>query len=100
LVQLITAIIIFICLLIALALFAGAFYLAKHVIALQHRVHVLEDTYTAATEHIAKQEEVITQLTQQIEMMERENMLASHRAEKPKAWNPRDIMNVGTRGEG
>lgn len=99
-VQLITALIIFICLLIALALFAGAFYLAKQHIALQHRVNVLEDTYTAATEHIAKQEEVIAQLTQQIEYMERENQLASNRVDRPKAWNPRDIMNVGTRGEG
>lgn len=98
-VQLITALITFICLLIALALFAGAFYLAKQHIALLHRVHVLEDTYAAATEHIAKQEEVITQLGQQIEMMEREDILARERPERPKAWNPRDIMNVGTRGE-
>jgi predicted PurR-regulated permease PerM len=96
----ITTLITFICILIALALFAGAFYLAKYVISLQHRVNVLEDTYTAAEQHIQKQEEVIAQLTQQIDMMERENVLASKRVDKPRAWKPRDIMNVGERGEG
>lgn len=89
----------FICIIIALALFAGAFYLAKYVISIQHRVNVLEDTYTAATEHISKQDEYISQLNQQIEMMERENQLASNRVDRPRAWNPRDIMNVGERGE-
>lgn len=89
----------FICILIALAIFAGAFYLAKYVIGLQHRTNVLEDTYTAAEQHIKQQEDVITQLTQQIDMMERENVMASSRVEKQRSWNPRDIMNVGDRGE-
>lgn len=95
-----TYLITFICLLIALALFAGAFYLAKHVVSLQHRINVLEDTYTAATEHIQKQEEVIIQLNQQIDLMERESRISSERPERSRAWNPRDIMNVRERGEG
>lgn len=93
----ITALITFLCILISLAIFAGAFYLAKHVIALQHRVNVLEDTYTAATEHIQKQEEIIMQLGQQIDMMERENTIAGERPKRQSAWNPRDIMNVQER---
>jgi hypothetical protein len=97
---LIVTLITFICILIALALFAGAFYLAKYVIGLQHRTNVLEDTYTAAEQHIQKQEEVIAQLTQQIDMMERENVLASSRVDRPRSWNPQNIMNVGKRGEG
>jgi phage shock protein A len=93
-VQLITALITLICVLIALALFAGAFYLAKHHTSLQHRVNVLEDSYAQATEHIQKQEEIMMQLNQQIEMMERENRMANDRPERSRAWNPSNIMNT------
>ena len=93
----IDVLIVLICILISAALFAGAYYLAKHVVSKEHRVNVLEDTYTAATEHIQKQEETIMQLTQQIEMMERENRLASEQPTRNRAWNPRDIMNVQER---
>ena len=89
--------IIFICILISAILFGGAYYLAKHVVSKEHRVNVLEDTYTAATEHIQKQEETIMQLSQQIEMMERENRLANEQTPRNRAWNPRDIMNVQER---
>lgn len=99
LVQLMTALITLICVLIALALFAGAFYLSKHVVTLQHRVNVLEDSYTQATDHIQKQEEVILQLNQQSEMMERENRIANERTDRPRSWNPRNIMNSAERGE-
>lgn len=89
--------IVLICILITAALFAGAYYLAKHVVGKEHRVNVLEDTYTAATEHIQKQEEIILQLTNQIEMMERENRLGNEQTPRNRAWNPRDIMNVQER---
>ena len=92
-----TTLITLICVILALAIFAGAFYLAKYTVSLQHRVNVLEDSYTAANEHIQKQEELITQLTQQIDMMERENKLTAERPERSRAWNPRDIMNVRDR---
>lgn len=93
----IDALIVFICIFISAALFGGAYYLAKHVVSKEHRVNVLEDTYTAATEHIQKQEEIILQLTQQIEMMERENRLAGEQTPRTRAWNPKDIMNVHER---
>lgn len=93
----IDTLIVLICILISAALFGGAYYLAKHVVSKEHRVNVLEDTYTAATEHIQKQEEIIMQLNQTIEMMERENRLASEQTPRNRAWNPRDIMNVQER---
>lgn len=93
-----TYLITFICLLIALALFAGAFYLAKYVVSLQHRVAVVEDSYAQATEHIQKQEEVIVQLQQQIEYMERSEAMATQKEARPsRAWNPTDPLNGGAR---
>lgn len=93
----IDALIVLICILISALLFGGAYYLAKHVVSKEHRVNVLEDTYTQATEHIQKQEEIILQLTHQIEMMERENRISNEQTPRNRAWNPRDIMNVQDR---
>ena len=93
----IDTLIVFICILITAVLFGGAYYLAKHVVSKEHRVNVLEDTYTAATEHIQKQEEVIMQLNQTIDMMERENRLVGEQPTRNRTWNPHDIMNVQDR---
>ena len=88
-----TYLIVLICFLIASLLFAGAFYLAKYVVTLQHRCHVLEDSYTQATEHISKQEETIAQMQSHIDHLERENHLFSTREERPRSWNPSDPLN-------
>lgn len=87
----------FICILIALAIFAGAFYLAKFVIRLTMRNELLEDNYKLAAEHIAKQEEHITYLTNEVEHMQREAVLGGERIERKRAWEPKDILNVSER---
>lgn len=84
------------CVLLSLGIFAGAFYMAKYVVSLQHRIHVLEDSYSAATDHIAKQEEHIVTLQQELDFIRREEDQRSHR-ERPRTWNPADPLNTGTR---
>ena len=93
----ITALITFICTLIALAIFYGAFYLAKQHIALQHRVNVLEDTYKEATEYIASQEEAMLLLKQELDFIRRTEESQSARNEPRRSWNPGDLMNSGSR---
>lgn len=92
-----TALIVFLCLLICAALFAGGFYLAKYVVERQHRVNVLEDAYKEATDHIAQLQNEIAALNQQLEYMQYEAKLAEERANQPRAWNPRDPLNSGAR---
>lgn len=92
-----TVLISFICIAIALAIFAGAFYLAKYVVSLQHRIHVLEDSYTQATEHIAEQDKQIVLLQQEIDHMRREEMYTADRGARPRAWNPNDPLNSSIR---
>lgn len=82
-----------ICIALALAIFAGAFYLAEYVVKKQHRVHVLEDSYKDATEHIASLEREISGLNQQIEHMQYEAQLNGQRMDRPRSWNPRDPLN-------
>lgn len=91
-----TALITLICISLSLAIFAGAFYLAKYVIATQHRVHVLEDTYREATEHIQEQEKNIILLQQEIDLLRRSAEIHEHR-ERPRTWNPSDPFNTGER---
>jgi hypothetical protein len=86
-----------ICIAIALAIFAGAFYLAKYVVSLQHRIHVLEDSYTQATEHIKEQEKQIILQQQEIEHMRMEEQLASQRGVRQRSWNPDNPLNGGMR---
>lgn len=93
-----TALITFICLLIALALFAGAFYLAKYVVSLQHRVNILEDSYKAAAEYIKQQEEMVITLKQELDFIRRTEEEQSNRGQRPRAWNPGDPLNSGSRG--
>lgn len=81
------------CILIALAILAGAFFLSKYVVEKQHRVNVLEDAYKEASEHIQSLEREIDGLNQQIEQMQYEVQLNSQRLERPRSWNPSDIMN-------
>lgn len=88
-----TILITLICILIALAIFAGAFYLAEYVVKKQHRVHVLEDTYKEATDHIASLEREILGLNQQIEHMQYEAQINGQRMDRPRSWNPRDPLN-------
>lgn len=84
------------CVLLSLILFAGAFYLAKHVVSLQHRVHVLEDSYKEATEHIAQQEEHIITLKQELDFIRRTEEV-QHQRERPRTWNPGDPLNSNSR---
>lgn len=87
----------FICILIALAIFAGAFYLAKFVICLTMRNELLEENYKLATDHIAKQEEHIAYLSQEVEHMQHETKLNGERVERKRSWEPKDMLNVAER---
>jgi ABC-type uncharacterized transport system fused permease/ATPase subunit len=92
-----TYLITFICILIALAIFAGAFYLAKFVIRLTMRNELLEENYKLAAEHIAKQEEHIAYLTNENEHMTHEAKLNGERTPKVRSWEPKDMLNVSER---
>jgi hypothetical protein len=87
----------FICILIALAIFAGAFYLSKYVVNTQMRKDVLEENYKLAADHIAKQEEHITYLTQEVETMTHEATLNGERVPRQRTWEPTDILNTAER---
>lgn len=75
-----------ICILFALAIFAGAFYLAKHILQISMRNDLLESNYKLAEEHISKQDEHITQLTQEIEHAQREAELNGERITPRRSW--------------
>lgn len=81
------------CVLLSLAIFAGAFYLAKYVIERQHRANVLEDSYREAVEHISEKEREISGLNSQIEHMQYEAQQNGERLSRPRTWNPRDPLN-------
>jgi hypothetical protein len=82
-----------ICIFIALAIFAGAFYLAKFVIAIKMRNDLLEENYKLAAEHIEKQEEQIMQLTQEVTYMRHEAEISGERIPAARSWNPSDPLN-------
>lgn len=86
-----------VCILIASALFAGAFYLSKYVVSLQHRVHVLEDSYKEATEHIAEQDRTILQLQQELDFVRRDEEMRATQNVRQRTWNPGDPLNSGNR---
>lgn len=96
-VQLITALITLICILLVLASFAGAFYFAKKHISYQHRINILEDSYKEATEYISRQEEAILQLKSELDFIHREDESRSARNERPRTWNPNNLMETGNR---
>lgn len=79
--------------LVALAILAGAFYLAEYVVGKKHRVNVLEDSYREATDHIATLEREIMGLNQQVEHMTFEAARSEQQGARPRAWNPADPLN-------
>lgn len=89
----ITALIIFICIFIALALFAGAFYMAKYVVTIQHRVNVLEDSFKEAEEHIIEQEKQIVMYQQEMDFMRRDAEQQQLRDNRTRPWDPDNLMN-------
>lgn len=93
-----TYIITFICFLIALAIFAGAFYMARHHTRLEMRNDLLEENYKLATEHIGKQEEKINYLEQEVQHMQREAQLNGERTPQARIWNASDPLNSADRG--
>jgi hypothetical protein len=92
-----TYLITFICIFLALAIFAGSFYLAKFVIRITMRNELLEENYKLATEHIEKQEEQIMQLTQEVTYMRHEAEINGERMPAARSWNPSDPLNSSER---
>lgn len=92
-----TALITIICICLALALFAGAFYMAKYVVNLQHRVNVLEDSYKEAEEHIMEQEKQIVMYQQEMDYMRREAEVQQARNGRNRIWHPDDPLNINER---
>jgi hypothetical protein len=87
----------FICFLIAFAIFAGAFYLAKFVLRVTMRNELLETNYKLAEEHIGKQEEQITHLTQEVQHMQYEAQLNGEHTPRTRSWNASDPLNSEAR---
>ena len=85
--------IVLLCALLVLLLFAGAYYLSKHVVEKQHRVHVLEDAYQEAVEEIKSQAQIIQDKEHEIEQLMYEAQQNGQRVERPRSWNPSDPLN-------
>lgn len=75
----------------------GAYYQAKHTVTLQHRVHILEDSYKEATEHIVDQEKTIVLLQQELDFIRRTEEERAQRNEPKRSWNPSNLMEMGNR---
>jgi uncharacterized membrane protein YciS (DUF1049 family) len=91
-----TILIYLICILLALAIFAGAFYMAKFILRVTMRNELLETNYKLAEEHIAKLEERISYLDHEVQQMQYEAQLNGERIERPRAWNASDPLNSTT----
>lgn len=85
--------IVLLCAVLVLSLFAGAYYLSKHVVEKQHRVHVLEDAYNEAVEEIKAQAQIIQDKEHEIEQMMYEAQQNGQRVDRPKSWNPSNPLN-------
>lgn len=81
------------CVLLSLSILYAGFYLAKYVVERQHRANVLEDSYKEAIDHIAQQEREILGLNSQIEQMMYEAQQNGERIQRPRSWNPKDVLN-------
>lgn len=80
------------CLLIASAIFAGAFYLAQYVVRLEQRKDALEAELKRAEEHIEKVEQFAEGLQQELEF-ERAEKARRSAPEERGGWNPADPLN-------
>jgi cell division protein FtsB len=85
------------CILISLLLFVGAFYLSKHVVERQHRVHVLEDAYREATDEIQALTQTVQDKEREIELILFEAQQNGQRMDRPRSWNPSDPLNSNPR---
>lgn len=95
--QLVTALVVLLCLLICAVIVYASFYLAKHVVERQHRANVLEDSYKEAIDHIAALQIEVSGLNQQIEQMQYESQMNGERISRPRAFNPTDPFNMQSR---
>lgn len=88
-----TSLITLLCILLSLLLFAGSYYLSKHVVEKQHRVAVLEDAYSEAVEEIKAQAQIIQDKEREIEQMLHQSTLDGRPVERQRAWNPSNPLN-------
>ncbi len=91
-----TVIITLLCCLIAVFIFERAYRIAKRHVSLQHRNNVLEDVYKEATDHIAEQEKYLITLQQELDYIRRTEEDQTKR-ERPRSWDPNNLMNLGER---
>lgn len=85
--------IVLLCAFIVLSLFAGAYYLSKHVVEKQHRVNVLEDAYREATDEIATLIQTVQDKDREIELIMFEAQQNGQRVDRPRSWDPNNILN-------
>ena len=81
------------CDILVLLLFSGAYYLSKHVVEKQHRVHVLEDAYREATDEIQALTQTVQDKEREIELIMFEAQQNGQRIDRPRSWNPSDPLN-------
>lgn len=85
------------CAVLVLILFAGAYYLSKHVVEKQHRVAVLEDAYREATDEIQALTQTVQDKEREIELIMYEAQQNGQRMDMPRTWNPNDPLNSNPR---
>lgn len=85
------------CILISLILFAGSYYLSKHVVEKQHRVHVLEDAYREATDEIQALVQTVQDKEREIELIMFEAQQNGQRVDRPRSWDPSNPLNSNPR---
>lgn len=92
-----TILITLLCILIVLLLFSGAYYLSKHVVEKQHRVNVLEDAYREATDEIQALIQTVQDKEREIELIMFEAQQNGQRVDRPRSWDPNNILNSNPR---
>lgn len=82
---------------IAFAIGVGSFYWGRHISSIQQRNELLETTHSEALKHIDEIEKHLEELSQENEFIRQEAQSQGQRVSTPRAWNPSDPLNSGTR---
>lgn len=83
--------------LLALGIAVGSFYWGRHISSIQQRNELLETTHNEALKHIDEIEKHLEELSQENEFIRQEAQSQGQRVSTPRAWNPSDPLNSGTR---
>lgn len=88
---------IFTSILICFCIAVGSFYWGRHISSIQQRNELLETTHGEALRHIDEIEKHLEELAQENEFIRQEAQSQGQRVSTPRAWDPSDPLNSGTR---